>query len=130
MKFQDFLTKLGIVWSPSTPHYPQSNGMAEAAVKNMKNLLDKCEADTINSEEFLEGLLEYSNTPRECGYSPNQVIYGQNLRSLVPVHETAASKDTSDVQNVYFDESSRDFYVASNSLPSEFNGSNEYRENL
>ena len=62
-----------------------------------------------------------------------------NLRRVLNKAKTESEKTllkygnsviTSDVQNVYFDESSRDFYVASNSLPSEFNGSNEYRENL
>jgi hypothetical protein len=62
-----------------------------------------------------------------------------NLRRVLNKVKTESEKTllkygnsviTSDVQNVYFDESSRDFYVASNSLPSEFNGSNEYRENL
>ena len=33
-EFQAFLNKWGVEWVPSSPHYPQSNGLAESSVKS------------------------------------------------------------------------------------------------
>ncbi len=83
--FQDFLKEWNIHPGPSTPYYPQSNGHAEAAVKAMKALVTKteCKGDLAHPD-FLEGLLEWRNTPKEHGYSPAQLVYGHSLRSKVP----------------------------------------------
>ena len=34
--FQNFLKRKDIVWNPSCPHFPSSNGHAEAFVKKIK----------------------------------------------------------------------------------------------
>lgn len=38
--FQSALKRWGVLWSNSTPYYPQSNGHAEAAVSAMKELVE------------------------------------------------------------------------------------------
>ena len=69
----------------SSPHYPQSNGHAEAAVKAMKSLLKKSSpSGHINSDEFQRGLLEWRNTPSSDGQSPAQILLGRQLRSDIP----------------------------------------------
>lgn len=68
------------------PFYPvlpaQSNGHAEVTVKSMKRLVAKTE--TMESDEFLQGLLEFRNTPRSDGRSPAQIVFGHAVRSRVP----------------------------------------------
>ena len=89
-KFRDMLVHWGVEWQPSTPTYAQSNGHAEAAVKAVKLLVHKCApSGDLSSEEFLQGLLELRNTPDATGFSPAQVLFGHQLRSIVPAHRSA-----------------------------------------
>ena len=55
--------------------YPQSNAVAEAAVKAMKGLVAK--TGDISSDDFQRGILEWRNTPAE-------LVYGCQMRSFVP----------------------------------------------
>nr|XP_027231522.1 uncharacterized protein LOC113823105 [Penaeus vannamei] len=71
----------------SSPHYPQSNGHAEAAVKSTKYLIMKtAPSGNIDNEDFDRGLLELRNIPNATGRSPAQIFYGRPLRSCVPAH--------------------------------------------
>ena len=59
----------------------------------MKNLIKKTtENGNIESENFLAGLLEFRNTPRQDGLSPAQILYGHPIRSKVPIHRSAFQK--------------------------------------
>ncbi len=69
----------------STAAYPQSNGLAESAVKTLKALVKK-HGNKASSEEFHEGFLELCNTPRTGGKSPAEIVFGHPLRSRVPAH--------------------------------------------
>lgn len=89
--FQDFLVRWGVIWSPSTPYYPQSNGHAEVTVKSIKRLVAKTE--TMESDEFLQGLLEFRNTPRSDGRSPAQIVFGHAVRSQVPAHRRTFARE-------------------------------------
>ena len=86
--FADFLKRWGVRHDLSTPHYPQSNGHAESAVKAVKHLIMKVSSngDIRNCDAFDRGLLEMRNTPRPDGRSPAQILYGKPLRSCVPAH--------------------------------------------
>ena len=85
--FRQFLKRWGVTQVQSSPHYPQSNGHAESAVKAMKKIISSTtENGNIDKEEFDMGLLEYRNTPRKEGLSPAQILYGHPLRSIVPMH--------------------------------------------
>lgn len=88
--FQEALRRWGVVWGNSTPHYHQSNGHAEAAVKAVKELVAKvAPSGDLSSELFLAGLLEFRNTPHECGLSPAQIVFGHQLRSIIPAHRSS-----------------------------------------
>jgi hypothetical protein len=88
--FQDTLNRWGVAWGNSTPHYHQSNGHAEAAVKAVKELVAKtAPSGDLSSEDFLAGLLEFRNTPHECGLSPAQIVFGHQLRSVIPAHRSS-----------------------------------------
>uniref|UniRef100_A0A0P4VQ24 RNA-directed DNA polymerase n=2 Tax=Scylla olivacea TaxID=85551 RepID=A0A0P4VQ24_SCYOL len=87
--FQDFLRRWGVRHEVSSPHYPQSNGHAEAAVKSVKQLVMKTAPSGTLTEDFDRGLLELRNTPRQDGRSPAQVLFGHPLRSCVPAHSVS-----------------------------------------
>ena len=63
-------------------------------MKAVKELVAKiAPSGDLSSEEFLTGLLEFRNTPLECGLSPAQIVLGHQLRSVVPAHRSSyASK--------------------------------------
>jgi len=86
--FQDFLRHWGVQWDASTPHYPQAN-YAECFVKKIKLMLSKLETKDTKSEEFTAAILELRNTPGPNGRSPNEIVFGRNARSMVPVHHSS-----------------------------------------
>ena len=89
-EFAGFLERWGVRHDMSTPHYPQSNGHAESAVKSIKHLIMKvAPSGNLDCEAFDRGLLELRNTPNHTGRSPSQVLYGHPLRSCVPAHAKA-----------------------------------------
>ena len=65
----------------SSPYNPASNGLAEAAIKNMKHLLKKCwELE----EDFRTALSEWRNTLNDTGLSPAQAFLGRRQRGQLP----------------------------------------------
>lgn len=75
------------VWSfehsTSSPHYPQSNGKAENAVKTVKRLFTKCKE--AGQSEY-RALLDWRNTPTEgLGTSPTQRFLGHRCRTILPM---------------------------------------------
>ena len=92
--FKDFLHRWGVQHIMSTPHYPQSNGHAEAGVKTIKHFILKvAPSGNIDTEEFDKGLLEIRNTPNHTGFSPAQILYGHALRSCVPAHASSFAQE-------------------------------------
>ena len=92
-EIREFLDEWGVLHVFSSPHFPQSNGHAEAAVKAMKILLIKTAPKRIkDSDSFARGLLEWRNTPKADGLSQNQIIFGHNLRSHIPVYPSSFVK--------------------------------------
>ncbi|XP_065182210.1 uncharacterized protein K02A2.6-like [Sycon ciliatum] len=63
-KFAAFCKRWQVNHVMSSPHYPQSNGHAEAAVKAMKRLITKTTVNgNLDTDDFRRGLLERRNTP-------------------------------------------------------------------
>ena len=73
-EFEEFCRANGINKQLSSPYNPQSNGLAEAAVKQMKFLLKKTGS---SEDKFRPALLAWRNMPRADGYSPTQMFFGQ-----------------------------------------------------
>ena len=105
-EFQSFLNQWGVEWTPSSPHYPQSNGLAESSVKKLKNLIAKI----VDTEGRLviasldKGLLELRNTPGSNGLSPAQMVFGQDLRSVLPSIRSSLLKEN---KRNYYNQNSR-----------------------
>ncbi|XP_042226260.1 uncharacterized protein K02A2.6-like [Homarus americanus] len=82
-EFYDFAIKYDFEHTTSSATYPQSNGMAESAVKLAKTLIRK--AVESGKDPDLANL-EYRNTPaqdKEC--SPAQYNLGRRTRTLLPM---------------------------------------------
>ncbi|XP_040568191.1 uncharacterized protein [Lepeophtheirus salmonis] len=62
-EFQEFLSFWGVEWRCSSPHNPQSNGLAEACVKK-------------NEKKYSE---------IEDGLSTTKIVFGRSTRSIIPM---------------------------------------------
>ena len=81
-EFGRFTTRLGFQHITSSPHYPQSNGKAENAVKTVKRLFTKCA--TVDQSE-LRALLDWHNTTTGGGNSsPAQRFLVRRCKTLLP----------------------------------------------
>lgn len=116
-EFATFARKWGFEHVTSSPHYPQSNGKAENAVKTVKRLFTKCRES--HCSEFL-ALLDWRNTPTEgLGTSPAQRFLGRRCKTLLPAHgallkpQFPTEKDTQAInrqkqrQQYYYDKHAR-----------------------
>ena len=61
---------------------PESNGLAEAAVKNMKALVERCYARKENLEEAIAA---WRNMARADGTSPAELFFGRRQRQKLPM---------------------------------------------
>ena len=84
----NFLQSWGVKHLTSSPHYPQSNGKAEATVKSMKKLITAAwTGRSINWDILSRSLLQYRNTPcRKDGLSPAQKLFGHPVQDTLPAH--------------------------------------------
>ncbi len=80
-EFREFCKEKGIVHELSSPYHPQSNGLAEAAVKQAKFLLLKTKE---SGEDFATALSAWRITPRPDGGSPAHLFFGRRPRSHLP----------------------------------------------
>ena len=75
--FTKFCESLGIKHEPASPYHPQSNGLAENAVKTCKKLLDKAK---LSCTSFSSALAAWRATPRADGASPSFLLLGYQPR--------------------------------------------------
>lgn len=80
-EFEQFTKEWNIGHITSSPYYPRSNGLAENAVKQAKQLLEKCKMDGSN---LYLGLLNLRNTPRDGMGSPAQRLLSRRTRTTLP----------------------------------------------
>ena len=92
--FASFCSSNNITHQVSSAYNPQSNGLAEAGVKNMKLLIQRVARQ---GEDAAEALLAFRNTCRKDGSSPAQLMFGRRLRGTLPTlasHLRVASAET------------------------------------
>ncbi|KAK3920482.1 hypothetical protein KUF71_009753 [Frankliniella fusca] len=84
-KFIEFSKQLNFKVISCSPHFHQSNGLAEKAVSIVKQFLKKCSRDS--SATLQNCLLQYRITPISgLGASPAQLLMSRQLNSTLPVH--------------------------------------------
>ncbi|KAL4007109.1 Rho guanine nucleotide exchange factor 40 [Sarotherodon galilaeus] len=76
--FKRFAQEWGFSHETSSPHFPQSNGEAERAVRTIKSLLKK------SGDPYL-ALMAYRATSLANGYSPTELLMGRRIRTTIPV---------------------------------------------
>ncbi|XP_064487367.1 uncharacterized protein K02A2.6-like [Ornithodoros turicata] len=79
-EFRKFAEEFKFKHTTSSPRYPQSNGMAEAAVKIIKGSMKK-------TGDPYETLLSYRSTLLKNGYSPAELLMGRRLRTTLSTAE-------------------------------------------
>ena len=81
-EYENFLRKRGSLPIHSSPYYPQSNGLAESAVKISKTLLDQCKGDW---QKFDVAFAQWRDVPNACGYTPAEIFLARRIRGSLPI---------------------------------------------
>ena len=84
--FTNLMNEYAVNHITSSPHYPQSNGLAERIVQIVKNLFYKAKEEA----DINKYLMIYRNTPpASMSKSPMQMLQQRSARSQLPVSNAA-----------------------------------------
>ena len=82
-EFKFYTSEMKIKHRTSSPHYPQSNGLAESMVKISKSLIEKV---IRNSKPWNFYLEEQKSTPISSSIpSPTEILFGRKMRSNLSI---------------------------------------------
>ena len=81
-EFRRFAEAYDFKRTTSSPHYPQSNGRAEQAVKVCKRLKQKALED--RSDPFFVVLACHNTQSEQLGQSPSQIMFSSRIRTHLP----------------------------------------------
>ena len=85
--FSNLMIEYNVNHITSSPHYPQSNGLAEKCVQLVKNLFYKAKEE---GKDLFKCLMVYCNTPlSNTLQSPMQILARRSARSDLPISNTA-----------------------------------------
>ena len=106
--FKEFCDEMGVEHELSSAYNPESNGLAEAAVKTCKNLLIKCK---MNNEDFNLALLAWRATPPGPGKpSPAQLFRHRDLKIAgLPRQECTLQYLSSETMEEFIEERQQQF---------------------
>ena len=89
-EFKQLMFDMSVNHITSSPHYPQSNGLAEKYVQIVKNLFIKAHEEGTN---YQKALMIFRNTPLyDSLLSPMQILQGRATRSDLPMSYAAKVK--------------------------------------
>ena len=89
-EFKQLMLDTSVNHITSSPHYPQSNGLAEKYVQIVKNLFIKVHEEGNN---YQKALMIYQNIPLDDSLlSPMQILQGRAARSDLPMSHAAKVK--------------------------------------
>ena len=82
-EFKFFMQNWLVEHRTSSPHYPQSNGLAESMVKVSKNLIEKAVKQDLPWNKLL---LDYRCTPISSEIpSPAEILFGRKFQSSISI---------------------------------------------
>ena len=85
--FTNLMKEYSVNHITSSPHYPQSNGLAEKFVQIVKNLFHKPKEQGVDVNKYL---MIYCNTPlASTSKSPMQMLHQRSARSQLPMSNVA-----------------------------------------
>ena len=93
-EFKRFCKEKNIMHELSSAYNPESNGLAEAAVKNMKKLILRCKE---KGENIPQAIAAWRNMARADGLSPSQLFYGRRQKQLLPLSSTHKQVAATDI---------------------------------
>jgi hypothetical protein len=80
VEFKQFLEEWGVSLAVSSPHFHQSNEVAEAGGKSMKKMIaGSFTSNSFDINKFGQSLLLFRNTVISGGQSPAQIVFKQLL---------------------------------------------------
>ena len=89
-EFKQLMLDMSVNHITSSPHYPQSNWLAEKYVQIVKNLFIKAHEE---GTDYQKALMIYRNTPLDDNLtSPMQILQGRTARSDLPMSYAAKVK--------------------------------------
>ena len=94
-EFAEFAKEWDFSHSTSSPHFPQSNGLAEKSVQTVKRMFSNSKAD---HKDIYLCWLELRISPLEESFSPSQLL--MSLRSVAPTTHTQFLPQTVDIGKV------------------------------
>ena len=81
-KFRSFSKTWDILHKTISPHYHQSNGLAERSIQTAKQTLNKAK---LNSEDHFLAMLSLNSQSDQNGTSPAEKLFGHKLRTALPL---------------------------------------------
>ena len=89
-EFKQLMLDMSVNHITSSPHYPQSNGLAEKYVQIVNNLFVKAHEE---GTDYQNALMIFRNTPLDDNLtSPMQILQGRTARSDLPMSHAAKVK--------------------------------------
>ena len=96
--FTNLMREYNINHITSSPHYPQSNGLAEKYVQIVKNLFYKAQEE---GKDLYHSLMVYRNTPLSSNLqSPMQILASRSARSDLPMSNAARKQKGLDCEQL------------------------------
>ncbi|KAL1447948.1 hypothetical protein WDU94_005561 [Cyamophila willieti] len=121
--FKQFSEQYEFDFVCSSPYHHQSNGLAEAHVKIVKNLLKKCKQD--GTDPYL-AILNFRNTPKNNSPSPANLLFSRTLRTRMPCHVDNLKPNVKNISNSNNKLDVEDSKISSRDLKPVVEGDNVY----
>ena len=109
-EFKFFMQNWLVEHRTSSPHYPQSNGLAESMVKVSKNLIEKALKQDLPWNRLL---LDYRCTPISSEIpSPAEILFGRKFRSSISILPSQVLNDRISKQRELIAKKEGKFYTS------------------